>query len=203
MSVRVSIVVVSLFLMGVLSMPALAQDDDGSAAEDQYAPGPDEGCENPQEVTSFTGTENQRTDPFEITGETFRLRYETAPEGADPFLPTVEVDVLNAQGQPTGEGFLAFEGEDGTENVLAGPGTFRLEIRAEDASYRITVEDCTETAQEPPPDDQPGDVDDPDDVVDDSIPDKPLPNTGGVPLVGLVLFAAGSLGVGTLILRRR
>ena len=104
-----------------------------------------EGCQNPEVVATFTGTENQITEPFEITGETFRLRFETEPVGQNPFLPTVEADVLDENGEPIGEGFLVFEGEDGSENILAGPGTYSLEIRADEASYDITVEDCVGT----------------------------------------------------------
>src|SRR5215212_9363768 len=100
------------------------------------------GCANPRSVDTFTGTENRRTGPFEITGDSLRIRFQTDPVGQDPFLPTVEVDVLNENGQPIGEGFIVFDGEDGSENILAGPGTFRLEIRADEASYNVTVEDC-------------------------------------------------------------
>lgn len=151
----------------------------------------DEGCENPERVATFTGTENQRTDSFRITGNTFRIRYETEPAGADPTAPTVEVDVLNRNGRLIGEGFLVFDGEDGSENILAGPGVFILEIRADEARYTITVEDCVED------DDDEGDVDDDDDVVND--PKKTLANTGGVSVIALVagLFLAG----GGLLLR--
>ena len=107
-----------------------------------------EGCQNPEVVATFTGTENQITEPFEITGETFRLRFETEPVGQDPFSPTVEADVLDENGEPIGEGFLVFDGEDGSENILAGPGTYSLEIQADEARYDITVEDCVGTTDE-------------------------------------------------------
>lgn len=161
---------------------------------DQYDDGQDDqGCENPQEVETFTGTENDRTDPFEITGETFRIRYETAPVGDDPFLPSVEVDILDENGESIGE--VVFEGEDGVENILAGPGTFSLEIRAEEASYTLVVEDCV--GEEPT--DPPGDPSDPNDVDRDTTPEGPLPNTGGIP--PLLIAGLALAGVGLLSLR--
>jgi hypothetical protein len=59
----------------------------------------------------------------------------------------LEADVLDDSGRPIGEGFLTFE-EDGSENILEGPGTFSLEIRASDVRYQIVVEDCTGTSQD-------------------------------------------------------
>ncbi len=181
------------------AVAAQTETDDTSAAEDQYSQG-EEGCANPQPIETFSGSENQRTAPFNITGESFRILFETEPAGQDPFLPTVEVDVLNENGRPIGEGFLAFEGEDGAENILVGPGTFSLEIRADDASYELTVEDCA-GADESNGDEGngDGDVDDPDDIVPGTGKDGPLPNTGGVPL----LLGAVSLACASALLARR
>ena len=103
----------------------------------------------PRPVTTFSGTENQVTAPFDITGDSFRLRYETAPNGPDPFLPTVDIEVLDRSGQPIGEGPLIFEGEDGSENILAGPGTFGLEIRAEEANYRSRLRTAAGLPEDP------------------------------------------------------
>jgi hypothetical protein len=166
----------------------------------------DEGCANPQPVVTFSGTENQVTAPFEITGETFRLRYETAPNGPDPFLPTVDIEVLNQNGQPIGEGPLVFEGEDGSENILAGPGTFGLEIRAEEASYNITVEDCIGTPSGNPVggrEHHQGRVDSPVDVIRKTRVVK-IPNTGGPPYlaVGALALLGAALIAGRAVLRR-
>jgi hypothetical protein len=157
-------------------------------------------------VTTFSGTENQVTAPFDITGESFRLRYETAPNGPDPFLPTVDIEVLNRNGQPIGEGPLIFDGEDGSENILAGPGTFGLEIRAEEASYNITVEDCVvaPTGGRPgPPEVRPGPVDRPEGVIRET-PLRRIPNTGGPPYlaVGAVVLLVVALIAGRGVLRR-
>jgi hypothetical protein len=174
--------------------------EDQSAAEDQYSDQADEGCANPRSVETFSGTENQRTAPFPITGENFRISFETEPAGQDPFLPTVEVDVLNENGRPIGEGFLAFEGEDGSENILAGPGDFRLEIRADEASYDITVEDCVVTSGGDDNSDANGDDDNGDDNII-NIPNEPLPNTGGLSLIGLAVLGVVSAAAGLSVIR--
>jgi hypothetical protein len=174
-------------------------------AADQRPQG-DEGCTNPQPVTTFSGTENQVTAPFDITGESFRLRYETAPNGPDPFLPSVDIEVLNQSGQPIGEGPLIFEGEDGSENILAGPGTFGLEITAEEASYDITVEDCigTSTEERPgPPEPRPGPVDRREGVIRET-PVRRIPNTAGPPYlaVGALALLGAALVAGRGVFRR-
>src|SRR5215212_396826 len=61
----------------------------------------------------------------------------------------VEVDVLNENGQSTGEGFTARGGDDGSEVIQKGPGKFSLDITAVKASYNITVEDCPESCSNP------------------------------------------------------
>ena len=174
-----------------------ASAPEGTSRTADRSPRGDEGCANPRPVTTFSGTENQVTAPFDITGDSFRLRYETAPNGPDPFLPTVDIEVLDRSGQPIGEGPLIFEGEDGSENILAGPGTFGLEIRAEEASYTITVEDCGGSTGGPggPPKQPPGRVDRPDDVIPDS-PVPRIPPTGGPPIV---LGALALLGTAVIV----
>ena len=175
-------------------------------AQDQYSGG-DEGCANPRSVRTFSGTENQRTARFNITGQTFRLRYETTPVGQDPFLPTVDISVLDKNGQPIGQGPLIFDGEDGSENILAGPGAFSLEISAEEASYNITVEDCLEspegdTGSGNPPKLPP--ANNPNDVIPDTTSRQPIPDTGGPPYlpVGAAVLLGAALIVGRGVLRR-
>ena len=179
--------------------------------------GGNEGCYNPEPVETFTGTENRRTPEFQITGTTFRLAWHivrvTDPNG----FPSLEADVLNDTGRPIGEGFLAFE-EDGSENILAGPGTFSLEIRANDVSYEIVVEDCVGTDQNggdtPKQTAQNRTIRDRDDsprrertreVI--NVPRRLLPPSGGASLPvygvvgGFVLTGAGLLALG-LVIRR-
>ena len=42
-----------------------------------------------------------------------------------------------------------------------------------------------------------------DDVINDSVPDKDLPETGGVPLLGVAFFVLASAGLLTAVVRRR
>jgi hypothetical protein len=60
----------------------------------------------------------------------------------------VVVDVLDDNGNRTGEGFTANGGNDATANIPEGPGNFSLDITANNASYKITVEDCDPTCSD-------------------------------------------------------
>jgi hypothetical protein len=136
--------------------------------------------------------------PFTITGESFRLTYETT-DADQSGLPFLDVTVLDAAGNEVG-GQVIFDEGVVREIVRASPGRFDIEARAEDLKYKLTVEDCTGGGNngQPNPTNPSGDQynngsNNPNDVVDNTVSDKPLPNTGGVPLLGLGLF--GSIGV--------
>lgn len=159
----------------------------------------DEGCSNPQVVETFSGTENQRTPQFQITGSTFRLSYDVEVTDPNGF-PVLDAEVLDDSGQPIGEGFLTFE-DDGSQNILAGPGTFSLEISADGVEYTVTVEDCGGNDRTTGGGDgsggnvgiterRNGDV-----II--NVPEKPLPPTGGLPVSlmvgGFILAGAGLL----------
>jgi hypothetical protein len=177
-------------LSGLLAGAALGQETTGmeettlgetTASPDQVGE-PDEGCASPTSVETFVGTENQRTPQFEITGDTFRLTYDVEVTDPNGF-PVLEVDVLDESGQFIGEGFITFE-DDGSEVILAGPGVFSLEIRADDVAYEVVVEDCggAEPTEPTAPEE-----------TTFGIPRKPLPWTGGVsflPVAALVLGCA-------------
>jgi hypothetical protein len=61
----------------------------------------------------------------------------------------VEVDVLDEDGNRTGDNFIANGGNDVTETIPEGDGFFSLDITADNASYRITVEDCDPNCNNP------------------------------------------------------
>jgi hypothetical protein len=91
--------------------------------------------------------------------------------------------------------------------VNADPGNFFLDILAANTDYTITVEDCVGSPSSggTPPGGSggpnPGPVNNSEGVMPDTTSGQPLPNTGGVPLLG---FAAGALalfGVGFSVLR--
>lgn len=143
--------------------------------------------------------EDLRFGPFPVNGESFRLTYETS-DADQSGLPFFDVTVLDAAGNEVG-GQVIFDEGVVTEVVRASPGRFTIEARSEDLKYRITVEDCP-GGPNPPPDDpgggngqpnptNPSDdqydngTDNPDDVVNNTVSDEPLPDTGGVPLLSL------------------
>ena len=139
------------------------------------------------------------TSPFPITGNSFRLTYEITDTDQSGF-PFLDVTVLDQAGKEVDSQVLFDEGVV-RKVVRAGPGRFDLQAIAEDLKYKLTIEDCTgggnpaggqNVPTNPIPEDQYSrDVDPPDeDVIDDTISDQPLPNTGGVPLLGLAVFGS-------------
>ena len=212
LNVGVIAAVVVLGLIGVTTLGSAA----AGAQEDQSAEQTRNGqesaeCPGAQVVETIGPTEQDlRIGPFSITGERFRLTYETTD--LDPAgVPFFDVTVLNASGNEVGGQVIFDEGTE-IETVNQGPGNFTIEARAEDLKYELTIEDCTgkggASPNEPPADRTPipadqykSDTDNPDDVIDGTVTDKPLPDTGGIPLIGLVAFGSFLLSAGFMILR--
>jgi hypothetical protein len=188
------------------------------------------GCNDAKNVKTFKGTTNKKpTDSFRIDGNHFRLRYTTDPNPAGTTKPVkVKVDVLDANRNSTNEGFTANDGNDATDNVPRGPGTFRLDITATNARYDITVEDCrgndnnNNNNRNNKNNDNNGNNNNDNngnnnnanaqgaanrqygeaEVIVRTIPNKgTLADTGGVPLVGVAFLALASVGLGLSILR--
>ncbi|MCA1718785.1 MAG: hypothetical protein LC781_18830, partial [Actinobacteria bacterium] len=174
-----------------------------------------EGCENPEVVETFTGSNSQITPSFEITGNTFRLSLEAdlVQEGEFGF---VSIDSVDEEGLvvPFGGIFVnPVEGPtDESANVLEGPGTFTLRIESENVQYTVTVEDCVDennsTAEPSTPAQNPSNQNARprrNDVIRNTIPRRRLPPTGGlstyVMVTGSILVGAGLLGLG-LVVRR-
>jgi len=138
-----------------------------------------------------------RIGPFTVTGDSFRLTYETT-NADESGLPLFDVTVLDEAGKEVG-GRVIFEEETQQEIVRASPGRFRIVAIADDLEYSLTVEDCTGDGNPsggtgggggPASDNQYGNDGEPpgEDVIDDTISDNPLPNTGGVPLLSFAAF---------------
>ena len=170
------------------------------------------GCPRAEVIDTVGPTERDLIiGPFNITGEWFRLTYETT-DADDSGVPFFDVTVLDEARKEVG-GRVIFDEGIVREIVVASPGRFTIEARAEDLKYKITAEDCTGRGNPGPPssgsggggatddgrqpvptdpvprDQYKSDVDPPqDDVIDNTISDEPLPNTGGVPLLGLTVF---------------
>jgi hypothetical protein len=201
--VRWSVLWSALILL--LCMPALAQED-GGPSEGQYdqgdagagAPGPDDECPGAEVVETIEGSGFQETAPFRITGERFRVTTTATPDdGASAEDVLIGIIVETSNGRVVG--VISKEGP-GTESAIQneGPGDFVLDITPANASYSIVVEDCVDTQGNPPAGDD-GDVNDPDDVVPGTGDDKPLPDTGGFPL----LLGAAALALSAALLARR
>ncbi len=153
-------------------------------------------------VESFSDTVDQTTEQFEITGPEWRVVVEgtaTTSTSGD-----VTVDALDEDGFFEG-GASVFVDPDfllttrDSSSVLDGPGSFRLEIDANGASYEISV--CQTPGQGGGTN---GDTNG-DGVIDDTIPDKDLPNTGGSPVVwaGIVALLALYVGLFTWRIKNR
>jgi hypothetical protein len=79
--------------------------------------------------------------PFDVDGNNFRITYKTTDldENGVPFL---DVTILDEDDDEVNVRVIREQGTE-TEIVNRGPGRFSMEIRAEDLTYEITVEDCT------------------------------------------------------------
>lgn len=212
------LVVYTVFL-AVLATEPSAQTDGGNTNGV-------EGCENPEVVETFSGSNSQITPSFEITGNTFRLSLEAdlVQEGEFGF---ISVDSVDEEGivVPFGGIFVnPVEGStDESANVLEGPGTFTLRIESENVQYEVTVEDCVGTNQDDGNQNNDQNNSTPElstpaqnpsnqkarprrnDVIRNTIPRRRLPPTGGlsthVMVTGSILVGAGLLGLG-LVVRR-
>jgi hypothetical protein len=119
---------VTLFVVALLAAPAGAQGN--------------EGCAIPREVQKFTGTENQITPEFDITGNRFRLRWDITDLDDDPAGDSFIIRTRE-NGTEVGESVVVSDEGSGSEIILEGPGTFTLEIESEGFQYTVAVEDCT------------------------------------------------------------
>jgi hypothetical protein len=179
-----------------------------------------EGCANPRQVRTFNGTQNQITPAFNITGNTFRLRYDLTDLDEDPGFDSFSIRPIAEDGIGVGDSVLVFDPGSGSQNILEGPGSFTLEIESDGFDYEVVVDDCTGTASgnaensepsaaqnnEPSTAQANGNQDRRSRVIPKTIPRKRLPPTGGIPayvtMAGAILTGVGLLGVGFVIRQR-
>jgi hypothetical protein len=87
-------------------------------------------------------TENLRTDPFQIQGDTIRLS--GTVRSTDPgVFPLLQIFPKAESGGPVGDFFQTTDPGRFDHNILAHPGTYSLEIHTGGGEeYSLTVEDC-------------------------------------------------------------
>ena len=189
----------------LLTTPSEAQLTEARVTETDTINQTDRGCPNPRLVETFTGSDDDVTSTFRITGNAFRLSSEVDTFGQGPGQDaTVRIDVVDQNGNVIETITIEDTGDDIVDDVTIipeGPGTFGLEIAANNANYSITVDDCIGTGRDrttrrPP------------EVIEEiiNVPRKPLPPSGGLPVYGMVagfiLTGTGLLALGIGIRRR-
>jgi hypothetical protein len=106
--------------------------------------GPSEGCANPVEIATFSGSETQRTAAFEVPTDVMRIRYFIEP--TSEFGGWLDIDIFKVNE----EFFFDFvstefvtEPSGGSDNILLqDPGSYFLELRPFDAAYQVAVDAC-------------------------------------------------------------
>jgi hypothetical protein len=102
--------------------------------------------QNCDEVHTFTGSGIKETQPFTVTGDTWRLRYDFESTSTDQQSSSFDMSVYKT-GNTIPESVITLErpGSD-TSYVNAGAGTYYLSIGSANATWTVTVEDCSATA---------------------------------------------------------
>jgi hypothetical protein len=106
--------------------------------------GPSEGCANPVEIATFSGSETQRTAAFDVPTDVMRIRYFIEP--TSEFGGWLDIDIFKVN-----EEFffdfvsteIATEPSAGSDNLLLqDPGSYFLELRPSDVAYQVAVDAC-------------------------------------------------------------
>ncbi len=102
--------------------------------------------QNCDEVQTFTGSGIKETQPFTVTGDTWRLRYDFESTTPDQQSSAFDMSVYKT-GNTIPETVITLErpGSD-TSYVNAGAGTYYLSIGSANATWTVTVEDCSASA---------------------------------------------------------
>jgi hypothetical protein len=98
------------------------------------------------EVQTFTGSGIKETQPFTVSSDTWRLRYDYESTTPDQQSSSFDMSVYKT-GNTIPESVITLErpGSD-TSNVNAGAGTYYLSIGSANATWTVTVEDCSASA---------------------------------------------------------
>src|SRR5215203_556808 len=102
--------------------------------------------QNCDEVQTFTGNGIKETQPFTLTSDTWRLRYNFESSTPDQQSSSFDMSVYKT-GNTIPESVITLErpGSD-TTYVNAGAGTYYLSIGSANATWTVTVEQCSASA---------------------------------------------------------
>jgi hypothetical protein len=102
--------------------------------------------QNCDEVQTFTGNGIKETQPFTLTSDTWRLRYNFESSTPDQQSSSFDMSVYKT-GNTIPESVITLErpGSD-TTYVNAGAGTYYLSIGSANATWTVTVEQCRASA---------------------------------------------------------
>jgi hypothetical protein len=95
------------------------------------------------EVQTFTGSGIKETQPFTVSSDTWRLRYDFESTTPDQQSSSFDMSVYKT-GNTIPESVITLErpGSD-TSYVQAGAGTYYLSIGSANATWTVRVEDCS------------------------------------------------------------
>ena len=95
-------------------------------------------------VTEIRGRGNQTSEPFDITGPTFTVDFEATSSTGEGFAYFNVVDENGGVVQPDSQDLSSDDPTRLTGNASfdSGPGSYTVEIAAQDADYTINVRDC-------------------------------------------------------------
>ena len=98
-------------------------------------------------VTKINGRGTQESEPFQITGQTFRVLESVEGDTAEGATVYAPLDENDEPIQPSSTDGGGFGGEDPqvyqtTTTYDAGPGTYRIGILSDSAEYAYEVQDC-------------------------------------------------------------
>jgi hypothetical protein len=132
-----SLIVLFVGFAVCLGLMAEVSWDDTSKAQAQ---------QNCDEVQTFTGTGIKETQPFTVTSDTWRLRYDVQSSTPDQQFSSFDMSVYKT-GNTIPESVITLErpGSDATY-VNAGAGTYYLSIESANATWTVTVEECSASA---------------------------------------------------------
>ena len=165
--------VISVYMV-LLAGPTSAQQGGGSSGG---TTGQQTSCsQNEEIVETFTGTQDQTTPQFQITGPEWRFILEARATTQTSGNVSVST-VFDPDNSGFGSAFASvdpefFPTDTSSSNIIDGPGTFSLEIDANGASYTVVV--CQNVGSGGGSNPTSG-------VIPTTIPQKPLPPTGGLP----------------------